>query len=67
MFQMRFVLYFNKHLIKMDFFSSSALANSIYLAASRTAGYQNCKFSRKKFSGKRGERETKTNDKFGFK
>lgn len=67
MFHMQFVLDFNKHLIKIDFFSSSALANSIYLAASHTAGYQNCKFSRKKISGKKGERETKTNDKFGFK
>lgn len=64
---MQFVLDFNKHLIKIDFFSSSALANSIYLAASHTAGYQNCKFSRKKFSGKRGGRGAKTNDKFGFK
>lgn len=67
MFHMQFVLDFNKHLIKIDFFSASALANSIYLAASHTAGYQNCKLSRKIFSGKRGERGTETNDKFEFK
>lgn len=67
MFHMQFVLDFNKHLIKIDFFSTSALANSIYLAASHTAGYQNCKFSRKMFSGNRREMGTKTNDKSGFK
>lgn len=51
MFHMQFVLDFNKHLIKIDFFSSSALANSIYLAASHTASSAERNFQAKGVEG----------------
>lgn len=57
MFQIQFVLDFNKHLIKIDFFHPVLLQILFIGAASSTAGYQNsnqsCKFSRIIFSKKK--------------
>lgn len=71
MFHIQFVLDFNKHLIKIDFFHPVLLQILFIGATSSTADYQNsnqsCKFSRKTFSNKRGKRGTKTNAKLRYK